>query len=188
MSEPSPVQPATLRPGDVVALVAPSGAVRPHQAATTRQVLTDWGLQVRMGRPAQGRHTYLSGTDHERLTDFNDALRDDEVRGVVCLRGGYGAQRIVDEVDFAAVRADPNLMMGFSDITALHVALWCETRLATVHGPTGAKLDKEADSPTTRAAYHALMTRDAVTVAADQTESTFDVRVAGQAKQRWVSG
>ncbi|MDT5041718.1 MAG: muramoyltetrapeptide carboxypeptidase [Actinoplanes sp.] len=141
-----------------------------------------------MGRHAQGRHTYLSGTDDERLADFNDALRDEEVRGVVCLRAGYGAQRIVDEVDFAAVRADPKLIMGFSDITALHVALWCETRLATVHGPTGANLDKEADSPTTRASYRALMTREAVTVAADETESTFDVRVAGRAEGILLGG
>jgi muramoyltetrapeptide carboxypeptidase len=107
------------------------------------------------------------------------ALRDPEVRGVICRRGGYGSQRIVDDVDYAAVCADPKLIMGFSDITALYVALSCEAGLATVHGPTGANLKASADSMTTSTARRAVMTVDPVTVAADQTASTFGVRVAG---------
>jgi muramoyltetrapeptide carboxypeptidase len=93
-------------------LVAPAGATRQQQADTAARVVAGWGLRVRLGRHALGRHTYLAGTDEERLADLNDALRDPEVRGVICLRGGYGSQRIVDDVDYAAVRADPKLVMG----------------------------------------------------------------------------
>lgn len=177
----SPVRPKRLRAGDLVALVAPAGATRQQQADTAARVVAGWGLRVRLGRHALGRHTYLAGTDEERLADLNDALRDPEVRGVICLRGGYGSQRIVDDVDYAAVRADPKLVMGFSDITALHVALWCEAGLATVHGPTGANLNPSADSMTTRTAQRAAMTADPVIVVPDPAQSTAGVRVAGRA-------
>ncbi|MBW6437443.1 LD-carboxypeptidase [Actinoplanes hulinensis] len=155
-----------LRGGDLVALVAPAGAVPPEQAASAERILAGWGLRTRVGRHALGRHTYLSGTDDERLSDLNEALRDPEVRGVLCLRGGYGTQRIVDLVDFGAVRADPKMVIGFSDITALHVALWCETGLASVHGPTGGTLREILDCPTTAAARHAVMTTEPVVAVA----------------------
>ncbi|MBO3742570.1 S66 peptidase family protein [Actinoplanes flavus] len=156
-----------LRGGDLVALVAPAGAVPPEQAASAERILAGWGLRTRVGRHALGRHTFLSGTDDERLTDLNDALRDPEVRGVLCLRGGYGTQRIVDRIDVGAVRADPKLVIGFSDITALHMALWCEAGLASVHGPTGGTLREFPACPSTAAARRAVMTADPVVVVAD---------------------
>ena len=115
-------RPKTLREGDLVALVAPSGWVREERVAAQVRVLESWGLRARVGARALHRHTFLAGTDGERLADFNDALRDPEVRAIWCLRGGYGAQRIADDLDFAAARTDPKLIIGFSDVTALHLA------------------------------------------------------------------
>ncbi|WP_229073365.1 LD-carboxypeptidase [Actinoplanes sp. DH11] len=154
------MRPEPLRHGDVVALVAPAGPVRGHRVAAAARVLTRrWGLTVRVGAHALRRDGYLAGTDEERLADLNAAFADRDVRGIICLRGGYGVQRIVDAVDYDAVRRDPKLVMGFSDITALHAALWRRTGLATVHGPTGASLPlSEA------AARTALMTTDPVVV------------------------
>jgi muramoyltetrapeptide carboxypeptidase len=179
------VRPDVLRAGDLVALVAPAGATRREQASRAARVVAGWGLRVSLGRHALDRHTYLAGTDEQRLADFNDALRDPDVRGVICLRGGYGSQRIVDDVDYAAVRADPKLIMGFSDITALHVALWCEARLATVHGPTGASLDPALDSMTTETARRAVMTADPIVVSADRT---FGALVGGRAEGTLLGG
>ncbi|MEV0896070.1 LD-carboxypeptidase [Actinoplanes sp. NPDC049802] len=173
------IRPERLRAGDLVALVAPAGPVQPEQAAVAERVLASWGLRTRVGRHALGRHTYLSGTDDERLTDLNDALRDPLVRGVLCLRGGYGTQRIVDRVDFVAVRADPKLVIGFSDITALHVALWCEAGLASVHGPTGGTLRDTLDCPTTAAARHAVMTAEPVVVVAGDDPVRWPGRAGG---------
>ena len=172
-----------LRTGDLVALVAPSGAVSEDEVAAAVRTVEEWGLRARVGRHALGRHSFHSGTDAERLADLNDALRDPAVRGILCLRGGYGLQRIVDEVDFAAAAADPKPMMGYSDITALHVALWCEVGLPTVHGPTAAHLVKGADD-----ARRVLMSGDPVTVAADPAESTFAVRVGGRAEGTLLGG
>jgi muramoyltetrapeptide carboxypeptidase len=172
-----------LRAGDLIALVAPSGAVSEDEVAAAVRTVEEWGLRARAGRHALGRHSFHSGTDAERLADLNEALRDPSVRGILCLRGGYGLQRIVDEVDFAAAGADPKPMMGYSDITALHVALWCEAGLPTVHGPTAGHLFKGADG-----ARRVLMSGDPVTLAADPAESTFSVRVGGRAEGTLLGG
>jgi muramoyltetrapeptide carboxypeptidase len=97
-------------------------------------------------------------------------------------------QRIIDAVDFAAVRADPKLVMGFSDITALHAALWREARLATLHGPVAAQFDKGPDSRTALGAKQALMSAEPVTVCADPAESTFRVRTTGRAEGLLLGG
>jgi muramoyltetrapeptide carboxypeptidase len=187
-ARPAAVSPETLKEGDLVALVAPSGPVPPQRAASAVDVLVGWGLRVRMGAYALGKHAFFAGTDEERLDDLNAALRDEEVRGVLCLRGGYGMQRIIHGVDFAAVARDPKLVMGFSDITALHAALWCEAGLATVHGPVAAQFDKGATSPTALGAYKALMTSEDITVHADGNEGTFRVRTSGRAEGVLVGG
>ncbi|MEU4626624.1 LD-carboxypeptidase [Actinoplanes sp. NPDC023801] len=171
------VRPPRLRAGDLVALVAPAGPVPQEQAAGAERILAGWGLRTRRGRHSLGRHGFLSGTDDERLDDLNAALRDPAVRGVLCLRGGYGSQRIVDRVDYDAVRADPKVIVGFSDITALHLALWCEARLATVHGPVGVAL--RDGTPAAEAVRRTMMTTASVVVAAVPSPGGFAGRAEG---------
>jgi muramoyltetrapeptide carboxypeptidase len=183
------LRPARLREGDLVELVSPAGAADPAVVEAALGVLTGWGLRVRLGAHALGRrHSYLSGTDEERLADLNAAFRDPSVRAVICVRGGYGLQRIVDGVDFEAVRADPKVVMGFSDITALHLALWCEAGLATVHGPTAGQLTRGPDTLTVRGARQILFAGDEPVVAADPGEDTFGVRMPGRAAGTLLGG
>ncbi|WP_433299165.1 S66 peptidase family protein [Actinoplanes sp. CA-030573] len=168
-----------LRAGDLVAIVAPAGGIKAaERVAGAEETLAGWGLKVRVGPHALGRHSFFSGTDDERLADLNEAFRDPEVRGIVCLRGGYGVQRIVDRIDYAAVAADPKLVMGFSDITALHLALWCEVGLATVHGPMASYLERGADG-----ARRALMLDEPVVVRAEP-----GFRVPGRAEGVLLGG
>jgi len=183
-------RPKTLREGDLVALVAPSGWVREERVAAQVRVLESWGLRARVGARALHRHTFLAGTDGERLADFNDALRDPEVRAIWCLRGGYGAQRIADDLDFAAARTDPKLIIGFSDVTALHLALWCAAGLPTVHGPTASYPEPGAAGHTEAGARHALTTDEPVVVGADRTlaAETFAVRTRGRASGTLLGG
>lgn len=150
------VIPNRLEPGDLVALVSPAGPVDAARVAHATGTLAGWGLKVRVGPHALDRTGFLAGSDEDRLADLNDALRDPSVRGVLCLRGGYGLQRIVDAVDYRAVRDDPKLVLGFSDVTALHLGLWAEARLATVHGPNAGLIEETA--------RHALMSGQPVTV------------------------
>lgn len=184
----SPLQPHPLRPGDAVALVSPSGPVPADRVDAAVSVLTAWGLKPRVYPHVLARHRFFGGTDEQRLEDLNDALADPGIRAVWCTRGGYGAQRIVDRVDMAAVRRDPKLVVGFSDITALHLALWRGARLATVHGPVAAQLDRGASSRTALAVYHTLLTTEPVTVHTDPAESTFSVTTAGRAEGVLIGG
>ena len=101
------------------------------------ETLEGWGLRPELGEHALDRRGFLAGSDEDRLADVNAALRDPRVRAVVAAMGGAGTYRIVSGLDLAAVRADPKPVVGFSDITNLHLALWTATGLAGVHGSVG---------------------------------------------------
>jgi muramoyltetrapeptide carboxypeptidase len=151
-------------------------------------VLTSWGLKPHIYPHVFKRFGFLGGTDEERAADLNAALNDPQMRAIWCTRGGYGVQRIVDQLDLAAIARDPKLIIGFSDITALHLALWRRVGLATVHGPVAAQLDKGPGSITALGAFHALMTADPVTIRADRSEPTFPIRLPGRATGPLIGG
>ncbi|HEX6873368.1 MAG TPA: LD-carboxypeptidase [Micromonosporaceae bacterium] len=158
-------------------LVSPSGPTRPERVERGTELLTGWGLRVSTAPSVFARNGYLAGTDNERLADLNHALRDPLVRAVLCTRGGYGVQRIVDGVDLAAVRADPKVVVGFSDITALQLALWRGARLATVHGPGAAWLDERTGPASAESLRQAIMRPAPAVVRARPDEETSPVRL-----------
>jgi muramoyltetrapeptide carboxypeptidase len=118
-------------------VVSPASFPSAEWAGQVMATLAGWGLRPELGEHALDRWGYMAGTDADRLADLNDALRDPGIRAVVAATGGAGAYRIVDGLDLTAVRADPKPVVGFSDITNLHVALWAATGLASVHGCVG---------------------------------------------------
>jgi len=87
-----------------------------------------------MGDNVFRQYGYLAGTDEERLSDLNSALRDPSVRAIIATRGGKGAYRIADQLDFDAARNDPKFVVGFSDITILHMSLWRHSKIVGLHG------------------------------------------------------
>ncbi|SPL95778.1 Muramoyltetrapeptide carboxypeptidase [[Actinomadura] parvosata subsp. kistnae] len=123
-----------LESGDHVALVSPASFPDARDVEDLTRLLTGWGLRVKVGEHVLDRHGYMAGRDADRVADLNAAFADPEVRAVVTTRGGAGAYRIVDAVDFEAVRADPKPLVGFSDITYLHLAIWGRCRVSGVHG------------------------------------------------------
>jgi len=133
------VRPPRLRKGDVVALVAPSGPVPPDQLDAGVAILQSWALRVRVMphvRDVHPLHLYLAGDDEARAEDFCNAWAAPDVRAIVCVRGGYGAQRMTDLVDWSALRsAEPTVLVGYSDITALHQAVAARLGVVTLHGP-----------------------------------------------------
>ncbi|OKI77679.1 S66 peptidase family protein [Micromonospora sp. CB01531] len=182
------LRPPVLRAGDTVMLVSPSGPTRPERVARGIELLTGWGLRPVLAPNAYARQGYLAGGDELRAADLNTAFADPEVRGVICTRGGYGAQRVVDLIDMAAVRRDPKVVAGFSDITALQFALWRGARLAGVHGPGAAWLDDRTPLRSAESLHAALMTTGPVTVEAVREEETYPVRVPGRAEGRLLGG
>jgi muramoyltetrapeptide carboxypeptidase len=120
-----------------VALVAPSGIVAdPSQMDRAEENTRSFGWIPVMGANVSRLHGYLAGTDKERAEDFNHALRDDSIDAIWCVRGGYGAARLLPHIDFDALRANPRPVIGFSDITALHAAIHRKCGIVSYHGPT----------------------------------------------------
>ncbi|MFJ3521128.1 LD-carboxypeptidase [Pseudomonas sp. NPDC090203] len=180
------LNPHVLRAGDAVALVTPAGPVAEARVQAAVRELTAWGLKPRIYPHALDAEHYLAGSDANRAADLNDALADPEIRAVLCNRGGYGVQRIIEHLDYDAVRRDPKLVVGFSDITALHAALWSRTGLVTVHGPVAAQLERGGLFASTL--KHALMSTEPMVVLADQAEPTFSVRTSGVAEGTLLGG
>jgi muramoyltetrapeptide carboxypeptidase len=116
--------------------VSPASTPGRSEVAQGVELLRSWGLIVELGEHVfdQVGH-YLAGTDEDRLADLNDAFRDRGVRAVLTTRGGKGSYRIANAIDFDAVRRDPKPLVGFSDITFLHQALYHHCGIATLHVP-----------------------------------------------------
>ncbi len=144
------IRPERLVVGDRVAVVAPAGPVRDDRLDAGLAVLAGWGLDVRLGRHVRGAdpdRPYLAARDEQRAADLTDAWCDPSVRAVVCARGGYGVQRIVDLLDWAAIAAaGPKVLVGFSDVTALHQAFAARLGWAGVHGPVVTSLGSGDDA------------------------------------------
>ncbi|MGW3812669.1 S66 peptidase family protein [Streptomyces sp. NPDC005046] len=138
-------RPARLTPGARVAVVAPSGPIPEERLVAGLDILRGWDLDPIVAPHVLDRHSefgYLAGTDADRAADFQAAWCDPDVAAVLCARGGYGAQRMVDLLDWDAIRAaGPKVFLGFSDITALHEAFATRVGLATLHGPMVAAVD-----------------------------------------------
>ncbi|MEU7576944.1 LD-carboxypeptidase [Streptomyces sp. NPDC041068] len=136
-------RPARLVPGARVAVVAPSGPVPEDALQAGLDILRGWDLEPLVMPHVLDRHgqlDYLAAADADRARDLERAWCDPSVSAVFCARGGYGAQRMVDLVDWAALReatrtAGPKVFLGYSDITALHEAFAARLGIATLHGP-----------------------------------------------------
>ncbi|WP_447041302.1 S66 peptidase family protein [Streptomyces sp. DSM 118878] len=139
------VRPPRLTPGARVAVVAPSGPVPEARLQIGLDVLRGWDLDPFVMPHALDGHRelgYLAGADADRARDLEQAWCDPSVAAVLCARGGYGAQRMVDLLDWEAMRrATPKVFLGYSDITALHEAFATRLGIATLHGPMTAVED-----------------------------------------------
>ncbi|MGW4235532.1 S66 peptidase family protein [Streptomyces sp. NPDC004749] len=153
MTRPRPlVRAPRLRPGAKVAVVAPSGPVPADRLATGLDILRGWDLDPVVAPHVLDTHPrlgHLAGRDEDRARDLQEAWCDPSVSAVLCARGGYGAQRMVDLLDWDAMRAaGPKVFVGYSDITALHEAFAVRMGLATLHGPMTATVTFLKDAAT----------------------------------------
>lgn len=157
--------PAPLAPGAVVTVVGPSGPVDAGRLEAGAATISSWGLTVRYAANVRGTHdhlSYLAGDDRLRAADFVSAWTDPETAAVWAARGGYGAQRMVDLLDFDLLRAaGPKHFVGFSDLTALHSRLGRELGQVTVHGPVAGSVEQLADEATCRSLRQLIMNEPA---------------------------
>ena len=149
------LRPPRLRAGQTIALVSPSGPLTAPDGTTpdtetlerARARLAEAGFPTVVAPHALDARGYLAGRDEDRLHDLHAAFADSGVHAVLCVRGGYGAMRLLDRIDYDLIRAHPKVFVGYSDVTALHAALYTHARLVTFHGPMAGRLAGSDPSP-----------------------------------------
>ncbi|MGH4138252.1 S66 peptidase family protein [Clostridium sp.] len=132
-------KPKALKTGDTIGLVAPSSALRQADGLEKSiKVLENQGFIVVIGESCGKKYGYLSGNDELRARDINRMFEDNNIDAVFCIKGGYGTPRILDKLDYDMIKENPKIFIGYSDITAIHVALNQKCDLITFHGPMAA--------------------------------------------------
>ncbi len=135
---PATIKPKRLAAGDTVALVAPANATfNTVELQIARESLEALGFKVRVSDHLLSRHGYLAGEDRVRADDINKAFADESVAAVQAIRGGWGSARLLPYLDYDAIRRNPKVLIGYSDITALLLSIHAKTGLVTFHGPIG---------------------------------------------------
>ena len=136
--------PPYLQPGDTIGIVCPAGYMAYEKAETCIRTLKEWGYNVKVGATLGGNSSnYFSGDDEERLADFQQMLDNDEVKAILCGRGGYGVTRIIDKINFKKFKKQPKWIIGYSDITVLHSHLYANYYISSLHAPMAGAFNDE---------------------------------------------
>lgn len=155
-------RPKRLEPGDAVAVLAPASPLKRGQRKTvdlSLSTLKDWGLTPQLPPGIWSRSGYLAGSDEHRAKQLHWAFADQEIRGIFCLRGGYGSMRVLPLLDPEILRANPKVFVGYSDLTAILVHLLQVGGMVAFHGPTLSSSDLAggSQSPTSRSLFQAVI-------------------------------
>jgi muramoyltetrapeptide carboxypeptidase len=128
--------PPYLQKGDTIGLVCPAGLMPVEKVSECIRVINEeWAFTIKVGTTIGQQYHYFSGTDEERLEDFQHMLDDENVKAILCARGGYGLSRIIDKIDFTNFKKNPKWIIGFSDVTILHSHIYRNHHISTLHAP-----------------------------------------------------
>lgn len=155
------IRPRHLSPGDTLGVIAPASAPPdPRSIDRSVGVLEQLGFKVKLAPNVRQRHGYLAGSDRERASDLMQMFTDRRVRGILCVRGGYGTARLLPLLDYRVIRAHAKVFVGYSDITSLHCAFLTKANLISFHGPMLNSDFNPADLPEfTRQSFLRTLTR-----------------------------
>jgi len=129
------LKPKALKKGNNIGIVAPSSPASSDKLDAAVKILKNMGYEVTIGRSCYEKNGYLAGSDETRADDINRMFKDPDISAIFCMRGGYGTPRILDMLDYETIAENPKIFMGYSDITAIHIAFVQKCRMVTFHGP-----------------------------------------------------
>ncbi len=184
------IKPPRLSKGNIIGLVAPastpSAEEKIEKGASYLELL---GYRIKFGKHIRDAHGYLAGTDEERATDFNDMVRDKDVKAIFAIRGGYGTPRILKMIDYDALKENPKVIVGYSDITALQLAIFHKIGLITFSGPmTGTDMWKDFDSYTEEHFWRLVTSIKKIGILKNPSDETLKILKQGKAKGRLIGG
>ena len=167
-----------LKPGDLIGVAAPSARFDEKLFAKGVECIKKMGFRVRVPKGIFGELRYLAGADQDRAGVINELFSDPEVKGIISVRGGFGAMRILDLLDWEAIQENPTLFMGFSDASALISGLISKAGLKAVHGPNLVSLAKAGKG--TLDGFHRAVTGQVRQIAVDQGKCLRSGEATGQ--------
>ncbi len=180
-----PVWPHKIAPGAKVAVVAPSGGEPdPKNVEDGLQAIRDFGYVPTLGPNSGGKIGFLAARDDQRRSDLMWAFTDPDFEAVICLRGGYGAARILPDLDYDLIRRSRRPLIGFSDITALHLALLARANLVSFHGPCATSSFNDFSNSW----MHDALESRTLTTLKNPEGKPIEVLSAGKAKGKLIGG
>ena len=187
-----PIKSERLSPGDTIGIVSPaSPPADPTIIDRGVETLENLGFRVSLARNVRNRLGFLSGSDRERAADLMGMFANPQIKAILCVRGGYGCARILSLLDYRFIRANPKILIGYSDITSLHCALLRQANLVTFHGPTlNAGFIKPNPTPFALQSFLRTLTRPAApgSICAGYNRKTISIVRRGSASGRLVGG
>lgn len=153
------VKPKRLKKGDLIGIISPSSSPDDlNKINKGVNYLESLGYNVKVGKNVGNYYGYLAGTDEQRVNDLHEMFGDKKIKAIICIRGGYGSQRLLDKIDFRLIAKNPKIFVGYSDITALQMAFLVKTGLLTFAGPMLAVDFYNSVSPYTEEMFWGLIT------------------------------
>ncbi|HEY6951965.1 MAG TPA: LD-carboxypeptidase [Bacteroidota bacterium] len=184
------LKPPRLRTGDLIGLVSPASA--PSSAEMVERgvrYLEHLGYGVKVGNHAADVHGYLAGTDDQRAADFNEMIRDKTVRAIFAIRGGYGTPRLLRLIDYQGLKRSPKIIVGYSDITALQLAIFQKTRLVTFSGPmAGVEMAENIDHFTEEHFWRLVTSKSRIGKMLNPPEEPLRILRAGKGNGKMLGG
>ena len=186
------IKPECLNFGDTIGIIAPASApLDPQAIDRAAAALEKYGFRPKLAKNVRARLGFLAGTDRERAADVMAMFADKKVKAIICLRGGYGAGRILDRLDYEVIRRHPKILSGYSDITALHCALAKKVGLFSFHAPmvNGALADPNVPEFTRRSFFRTVMeAQPAGSICAGYDKKSVVILRGGTASGRLIGG
>jgi len=183
------IKPKPLKKGDTIGVIGPSSPTPIERIEATIEEIQSLGFKVIMGESCYSAHGYLSGSDELRAKDVNEMFNNKNVDGIWCIRGGYGTPRILDKIDYNMIRLNPKVFIGYSDITALHIAINQKSELVTFHGPMAStELFHKIDDFTLECLNKNIMDNQALGLINNPKDIEIQTLVAGKCKGKLIGG
>ncbi len=186
------LKPERIQFGDTLGIIAPASA--PPDAGAidlAAAALENFGFKPRLAKNIRARHGFLAGDDRERAADVMAMFTDRKVKGILCLRGGYGAARILGRLDYEVIRRHPKILSGYSDITSLHCALARKVNLISIHAPmlNGGLQDRNVPAFTRQSFFRTVMeARPPGSICSGYPDKTVAALRGGMVQGRLVGG
>ncbi|RUL46510.1 S66 peptidase family protein [Lysinibacillus antri] len=180
------IRPKRLQVGDTVGVVALCSPLAMDKLPDQLKVLEELGLKYKLGKTIGLTGKYLSGTDEERANDLHEMIDDPEIKAIFCLRGGYGAARIADKIDYQLLMENPKIFWGFSDVTYFHNAFHEYCNIVTFHGPMLSSVTKKSLSDLSKRMFQQLFRP--LEIQYDENISPLHTIVPGSVRGEFVGG